>query len=265
MSSLRSSLPSPAPLSPALPDLSVVVPAYDEEARLGASLGRILAFLDARGVSCEVLVVDDGSRDRTAEVATAHGDPRIRLLRQPRNLGKGAAIRRGVEASRGRRVLLTDADLSTPIEELPKLEAAIAGAEVVFGSRAVPGADVRVHQPRYRELMGKAFNWLIHRLGIAGIADTQCGFKLLDGEAARRVVADLITPGFAYDVELVWLARRFGLRVVEVGVVWENSPASRVRPLLDPPKMILEILRFRWRHRRLPESTAAGAGLSGVD
>lgn len=233
-------------------DLSVVIPAYNEEARLGATLERILAYLGERDLDFEVLVADDGSRDGTGAVATTFDGRGVHLLRAPHNQGKGAATQRGVLASRGRQVLLTDADLSTPIEDLAVLEPHLANAALVLGSRAVASSRLTRRQPLYRELMGKTFNKLIRLLGVGGLADTQCGFKLLDGAVARQVFAVLVTPGFAYDVELVWLTRYFGHRVVEVGVTWANSPDSRVRPLIDPALMIFEIFRFRWLHRSLP-------------
>jgi dolichyl-phosphate beta-glucosyltransferase len=231
-------------------DLSVVIPAYNEAERLGPTLERIVSYLTGRGLGYEVLVVDDGSRDATAEVAAAFADRGVRVLVQPGNRGKGAAVRRGMVESRGRRALLTDADLSTPIEAVERLEAALADADVVLGSRAVEGADVQVHQPLYRELMGKTFNLVIRVLGVRGFKDTQCGFKLLDGDAARRLFAKMIVDRFAFDVELVWLARREGLRVVEVGVPWVDSPRSRVHPLFDSARMLLDVLTFRSHHWR---------------
>lgn len=246
-------------IEPTVPELSVVIPAYNEEERLGATLERVLAYLEARRIPFEVLVVDDGSRDRTATVAEPFAGRGVRVLRLPANRGKGAATRQGVAASRGSRVLMSDADLSTPIEELAKLEPRLSEAEVVIGSRAVADADVRLHQPLYRELMGKTFNLIIRLLGVRGVRDTQCGFKLFAGDVARELFAAMVTPGFAFDVELIWLARQRGYRVAEVGVVWVNSPASRVHPLTDPPRMILEILRFRWRHRRARPRGAGGA------
>lgn len=231
-------------------DLSVVIPAYNEARRIGPSLDRLLAFLDRRaaasGSASEVLVVDDGSRDGTADAARRDG---VTVLGDGVNRGKGAALRRGVLASRGRLVLLSDADFSTPIEELSKLEAALKRAPVAFGSRAVADARIERHQPLYRELMGKTFNVLIRLAGVRGLRDTQCGFKLLEGDVARRLFADLHTPGFAYDVELAWLARRSGLSIAEIGVVWVNSPDSRVRPIRDAINMLFEIARFRWLHR----------------
>lgn len=232
-------------------DLSIVIPAFNEEDRLASGLEKALDYLEAREISHEILVADDGSTDRTSDVARDFSLRGVRAIRLAQNQGKGAATRRGVLTSLGSRVLLSDADFSTPIEELEKLEARLAEAEIVIGSRAVAGSEVRLHQPFYRELMGKTFNKLIRLLAVQGLSDTQCGFKLLDGVIARELFVDLITPGFAYDVELLWLARRKGYRVVEEGVVWINSPDSRVHPLWDPPRMILEILRFRWKHRRL--------------
>lgn len=232
------------------PELSVVIPAYNEEDRLPDTLEKICAYLQGRGLPYEILVADDGSRDGTAEVAATFAERGVTVLPAPQNQGKGAAVRRGVLASRGQRVLISDADLSTPIEDLETLEPHLAETPVVFGSRAVKSAQVRLKQPFYREMMGKTFNKILWLAGIWGIHDTQCGFKLLDGDVARDLFQHLVTPGFAFDVEVVWLARRAGHDVAEVGVVWVNSPSSRVSPLWDPPRMLLEIVRFRWHHWR---------------
>ena len=226
----------------------MVIPAYNEAARLGSTLERAVEYLSRRGGSYEVLVVDDGSRDRTAEVAEAFADRGVRMICHERNRGKGAAIRTGVLASIGDQVLLSDADASTPIEELEKLERWLPEAPLVLGSRAVPGADVQRHQPFYRELMGKTFNRIIRVLGVRGLHDTQCGFKLLAGDVARELAAELTIDGFAYDVELVWLARRRGYRIVEVGVVWVDSPDSRVDPVRSSLAMLRDVVRMRRRH-----------------
>ncbi|HVG09888.1 MAG TPA: dolichyl-phosphate beta-glucosyltransferase, partial [Thermoanaerobaculia bacterium] len=188
-------------------DISVVIPAYNEAERLGSTLERTVDYLSRRGLSYEVLVVDDGSRDRTVQVAETFADRGVRVIRHEQNRGKGAAVKTGVLASRGAEVLLSDADASTPIEQLEKLQRRMPEAQVVLGSRAVAGADIRQHQPFYREVMGKTFNRLIRLVGVRGLYDTQCGFKLLAGEAAREIAAELTVDGFAYDVELVWLAR----------------------------------------------------------
>ena len=232
---------------------SVVIPAYEEAARLGGTLERVLAYFEHRGgrpgKDFEVLVVDDGSPDATAALAETYAARGVRVLRLPENRGKGAALRAGVLASRGRRVLLTDADLSTPIADLERLEPHLAEAPVVIGSRAVAGAELVRRQPLYRELMGKTFNKIVRLLAVRGLRDTQCGFKLLDGELARSLFADLTVDRFAYDVELLWLARRRGHRVDEVGVRWENSPQSRVSPVRDSLRMLADVVKLRWRHR----------------
>lgn len=239
----------PAVEKPGL-DLSVVIPAYNEARRLGPTLDRVVAYLEGRGLSHEVLVVDDGSVDGTAALVEGHPGAGVRLVRQPENRGKGAALRRGVAESRGRRVLLCDADLSTPIEELPALERPLdAGARVAIGSRGLADSDVRRHQPVYRELMGKTFNRFIRLLGVRGLRDTQCGFKLLEGEVARSLFPEVRTEGFAFDVELLWLARRRGHRVEEVGVAWIDSPDSRVHALFDSAAMLRDVVLMRWRHR----------------
>lgn len=232
------------------PELSIVIPAYDEVDRLGPSLRKVLDYLARRGEGVEVLVVDDGSGDGTAEAARAFAAEGVRLLVHAANRGKGAAVRTGLAASRGRRVLITDADLSTPIEDLELLEPHLAEAELVLGSRGVAASRISERQPFYREWMGRTFNLMVRSAGVRGIRDTQCGFKLLDGEAARRLAAELTVDRFAYDVELVFVARRLGYRVVEVGVHWADSPASRVHPFFDSLSMMSDLARIRWRHRR---------------
>lgn len=229
--------------------LSVVIPAYNEETRLRATLIRVVEYLEERGRSYEILVVDDGSRDSTAEVARRFSRSSVQLVQLPGNRGKGAAVRTGVARSRGDWVLLCDADLSTPIEDLEVLEGRAPGHDLVLGSRALPDSNVTVHQPLYRELMGKTFNGILRLLGLVNERDTQCGFKLLRGEVARSICRDLTIDRFAYDVELVWLAKRRGWRVAEQGVRWENSPDSRVHPIWDSARMLADVLRIRWRHR----------------
>jgi dolichyl-phosphate beta-glucosyltransferase len=231
-------------------DLTVVIPAFNEEERLGPSLRRALDYLAWRpGLRYEVLVVDDGSRDATVQVAEGFAAEGVRVLVQPANRGKGAALQAGVLASRGSRVLLSDADFSTPIEELEKLESYLPQAELVLGSRAVAGADIQERQPFYRELMGKTFNLVVRLMGVKGLRDTQCGFKLLQGEVARRLFAQMQIAGFAFDVEMIWLAQRQGYRIVEVGVIWVNSAASKVDPLRSSFEMFRDVLRIRFLRR----------------
>jgi dolichyl-phosphate beta-glucosyltransferase len=227
------------------PRLSVVIPAYNEERRLPESLGRIRAFLEARAESFEILVADDGSRDATAAVAAAEGGPALRVLRSDRNRGKGHAVRRGMLAARGERRLMTDADLSTPLEELPALEARLdAGFDVAIGSRAVRGARIEVHQSLFRETAGRAFNVLVRLLLLPGVRDTQCGFKLYTARAAQAAFERVRLDGFSFDVEALYVARRLGLRMTEVPVLWRNDAATRVGGL-SGALAFLDLLRIR--------------------
>ena len=227
--------------------LSIVIPAFDEAARLGPTLEMVCDFAARREGGFEVIVVDDGSRDGTAAVAEGFAARGVRLLRLPRNRGKGAAVRTGVLASQGARVLISDADLSTPIAELDRVEPHLAEAPLVFGSRGLGESRVVRHQPWYRQAMGRTFNLIIRLLGVGGLRDTQCGFKLLDGETARQLFAEMTVDGFAFDVELVLLARRRGLAIVEIGVEWANAEGSRVHPVWSSLGMLRDVLRLRFR------------------
>jgi dolichyl-phosphate beta-glucosyltransferase len=226
--------------------LSVVVPAFDEERRLGATLDRVATYLRTRGTPFEVVVVDDGSRDGTRAVAddAAARFAEIRVLPQGVNRGKGAAVRAGVLASTGERVLMTDADLSTPIEEIEKLERALdAGAEIAIGSRGLPASDLVVRQRIARETMGKVFNRIVRALGLLPFSDTQCGFKLFRGDLARDLFSRARVDGFAFDVEILLLAK--DRAVVEVPVTWRNDPQSRVSPVRDGLRMLRDVIRLR--------------------
>jgi len=232
------------------PDLSVVIPAYNEERRLPPTMDRIREFLEQRGSRYEVLLVDDGSSDGTAAIVEAASAnwPQLRLLKLDQNRGKGAAVQRGMLSARGALRLFTDADLSTPIDELPKLEEAIhSGCHIAIGSRAVAGSRVEVHQPLHRELMGKGYNRLLQAMVLPGLHDTQCGFKLFTAPAAQSCFAELQCPGFGFDAEVLLHACASGLRVAEIGVIWRNSRGTRVSPLHDSGRMLSEL----WRLRRI--------------
>ena len=208
------------------PFLSVVIPAFNEAGRLPRTLGRLADYLRAFGRAHEVLVVDDGSSDATAEKARAAG---ATVLRDEKNRGKGHAVRRGMLEARGQRRLMTDADLSTPIEELERfLEMMDRGFDVVIGSRALPGANIEVHQPWFRENMGRLYNLFVRALAVPGLRDTQCGFKLWSAAAARDAFAPARLDGFSFDVEALYLARKRGYRIAEVPVTWRNDAATRV-------------------------------------
>jgi dolichyl-phosphate beta-glucosyltransferase len=231
----------------------VIVPVYNEAARLPRYLDEIVTFFEGRGAPWELLVVDDGSTDGTlacVEAAT-RSHPEVRGLRQPRNAGKGAAVRRGMLEARGAFRLFTDADGATPIGELKRLEPMLAGgADVVIGSRALADPAVSVAARRHRVAAGRVFNWTVARLGLRGIADSQCGFKAFTAAAARDLFGRLRTRGFGFDVELLLLAQAAGYRVVEVAVNWADQPGSKVGVVKSGPRMLGEILLARWRAGR---------------
>jgi dolichyl-phosphate beta-glucosyltransferase len=211
------------------PSLSIVIPAFNEALRLPETLAQLRKWLAEASYRHEIVVVDDGSTDGTGEVARETGGEALVLLRHQPNRGKGCAVRRGMLAATGARRLMTDADLSTPIEELPRLMDELdRGADVAIGSRAVEGARIEIHQPAYREAMGRVFNQLVQILLLPGLKDTQCGFKLFTARAARQCFGACRLDGFSFDVEALYVARRLGLRVAEVPVVWRNDEASRV-------------------------------------
>lgn len=237
------------------PYLSVIVPAYNEALRLEASLQRVVAYLDSQPFSSEILVVDDGSTDETATVARNYAGEHatVRILRYGVNRGKGHAVRVGMTEANGQLLLLCDADLSTPIEELEKLAAFVEqGYDVVIGSRALPDSDLRVHQPWLRERLGRTFNVLVRILGVRGFADTQCGFKLFTRRAARDVFPKLFTDRWVFDVEALLVAQMMGYKILEVPVVWVNSPGSKVNVWGDAASTLRDLLRIRaaWLLRR---------------
>lgn len=239
------------------PELSLVVPAFNEEKRLPVSLARIADWLGSRTpqISAEVLVVDDGSSDRTAAVAekTAAGLGLVfRVIRLPENRGKGAAVRAGVLEARGAQVLVTDADLSTPIEEVDKLLA--AGAPVAIGSRGVDATLVKERQSLFRVASGRLFNLLVRVLAVSGIRDTQCGFKLFRADAAREIFSRATVDRFAFDVEALLLARRLGYAIAEVPVLWFNSPDTRVG-LGGGLEAFAALFRIRWQVARTMRET----------
>lgn len=228
-------------------ELSVVVPAFNEGRRLRPSLEKIIGFLESRKGKTEILVVDDGSTDDTAEVAASFSFPDLRILRNTANRGKGYSVRRGFSEARGIWVLFTDADLSTPIEELDALlDATRAGADVAIGSRAVDRSKILVHQSRVRELGGIVFNRFVRIALRLPIADTQCGFKLFNRAKCERLFRLQTIEGFGFDPEVLYLARKAGLVIQEVPVTWRNDEASKVRFLQDAVRMFLNLIQIRW-------------------
>lgn len=247
-------------------DLSIVVPAYNEEHRIPPTLDRLHAFLSAQPLRSEIVVVDDGSRDATCAVVEQAMTriPNLRLVRQSPNAGKGAAVRRGMLAARGQIRVMCDADLSMPPEELPRLLAPIIActAEIAIGSRYVEGAKTDVKQPLYRVLWSRLCNKVIQRSLVPGIRDTQCGFKAFTAEAARDLFRRATIDGWAFDLEILALATKRGFAIAEIGVEWKDDNRSRVNPLKDMWKVIREAVTIRRNlkkglyNRPLPASAA---------
>jgi len=230
-------------------ELSVVVPAYNEVDRLPSTLESMIVFFSepAPWTAAEIIVVDDGSTDQTLEAAVrALGPSRLvhRVESHVSNRGKGAAVRTGMAVSRGRRVLIADADLATPMEELERLWPACDGHSVVIGSRAVDRRLIEQRQPWYRDLMGRTFNFLVRSLIGVPIHDTQCGFKLFPGPLARHLAEVQCLDGFAFDVELLARSTALGYGIREIGVHWRHVEASRVSPLRHSLQMFRDLLRI---------------------
>ena len=233
--------------------LSIVVPAYNESGRLPGSLRRMREHLDAAGEEYEVIVVDDGSADDTysASVELSHTWPQLRVLRFERNRGKGAAVREGMLNARGEHRLFSDADLSTPLEELPKLREKLQGrTTVAIASRALEDSHIEVHQQKRREMMGRTYNRLLQLLVLRGIHDSQCGFKVFTAEAAVACFEPLQTMRFGFDAEVLVRAKAHGWKIAEVPVRWRHVEASRVNSIRDSSRMLWDLLRLRLRRLR---------------
>ena len=227
--------------------LTLVIPVYKEHRRMEESLRKIATFVaGTEEVAADAIFVDDGSPDNTSAIINAfiadRDDPALRLIRYPVNQGKGHAVKTGVLASEGDLILMSDADLSTPLADWSKLKAAIdAGADVACGSRAVRGAHIGKPPPLHRRLLSRVFNLLVRAAGVHGIRDTQCGFKLFRAPAAKQVFARMRTRRFAFDVEMIALARDLGYRVAEVPVNWDYSGHSTVRIFSSGGRMLLDV------------------------
>ncbi len=235
-------------MSPLIKSISVVIPAYNEEGRILPTIRKIGDYLKERAEEFEMIVVDDGSSDHTAAIVLKESEKmrNLRLLINESNRGKGFSVRRGVLSSSCSLVLLSDADLSTPIQEVEKFLALIEdGFDIVIGSRALQGSDIIKKQPWYRQSMGRLFNVLVRAFVFGGFHDTQCGFKLFTSDSAKKVFGKAKISGFAFDVEALLLAREMGYRIKEVPVKWMNSPQSSVRVIRDSLRMLLDLLRIR--------------------
>lgn len=231
------------------PNYSIVIPAYNESARLGATLEKVLAYVRSQRWDAEIIVVNDGSRDNTAEIVRsfAANDAAVRLFENPGNRGKGYSVRNGMLHARGQIVIFSDADLSSPIEEASKLIRAVEeGADIAIGSRWLRTETQTQRQPLYRQLFGRVFNLLLRlTLGLP-FKDTQCGFKAFKQPAAQAIFPLQRIERWGFDPEILFLARKFGFKVQEVPVFWGHSGGTRINPLVDGSRMFMDMLRIRW-------------------
>jgi len=231
------------------PVYSIVIPAYNEAQRLPATLERVVAYVNTQERNAEIIVVNDASRDNTAEIVRGFvaKDSRLCLVENPGNRGKGYSVRSGILSARGQIILFTDADLSSPIEEAPKLFQAIdEGADIAIGSRWLRAETQTQRQPFYRQVMGRIFNLLLRLTLGLHFKDTQCGFKAFKRSAAQAVFPLQRIERWGFDPEILFLARKFGFRVKEVPVAWGHSGGTRIHPLKDSARMFQEMLRIRW-------------------
>jgi glycosyltransferase involved in cell wall biosynthesis len=239
-------------MSSAVPNLSIIIPSFNEELRLPATLERIAEYLLTSGHAAEVLVVDDGSKDGTAAVAEYFRVkiPSLRVISNGANRGKGYSVRHGMQEARGRIALFTDADLSAPIEEADKLIEALNMYDVAIGSRAMDRSLITVHESPFREFAGIIFNKIVRFILGLPFVDTQCGFKAFRREHCTVIFEQQTIERFGFDPELLYLARHHGLRAVEIPVRWGHSPATKVSMLHDSIQMFIDVFTIRWNSLR---------------
>src|SRR5712671_2261496 len=235
-------------MSSTVPDLSIIIPSYNEESRLPATLERIAEYLSSYGRGAEVLVVDDGSKDGTAAVAEYFRIkiPSLRVVSNGVNRGKGFSVRHGIQEARGRIALFTDADLSAPIEEAGKLIDALGTNDLAIGSRAVDRSLISVHESPFREFAGIIFNKIVRIVLWLPFVDTQCGFKAFRRERCRIIVDQQRIERFGFDPELLYLARHHGLKSTEIPVRWSHSPATKINMMRDSVLMFVDVFTIRW-------------------
>ena len=228
-------------------ELSVVIPAFNEEKRLEPSLQTITEFLEKNMENYEILVINDGSKDSTGNIIQKFKDKKVRMIQNPKNMGKGFSVKLGMINAKYDPILFTDSDLATPIQETAKfMEAIQQGYDIVIASRNMEGAKITVEQPKYRQLLGKAFPMIVKRIILEEFKDTQCGFKMFKKTAARKIFPRQTLRRFAFDVEILYIAKQLNLKIKEMPVTWIDKEGSTLSPIKESIRMLNEVLKIKY-------------------
>lgn len=230
-------------------ELSIVIPVYNEEKRIERSLVKILDYCKSKLEKYEVIIIDDGSKDKTNQVISLYKSDNVKVFKNSKNMGKGYSVKRGILEAKYPLVLFSDSDLSTPLSELKKfIEYINKGYDIVIASRKLKGSFIKTKQPLYRQLMGKTFPFLVNLLVLNNIKDTQCGFKLFKTKAAKKIFELLTFDGWAFDVEVLFIATKSGYKIKELPVVWVDKPGSKVNPIKDAYCMFKDLFKIRYNN-----------------
>lgn len=224
--------------------LSIIIPAYNEELRIKATIEKILVFLKNKKWIYEIIIIDDGSTDKTALIAKQFEKSNVKLISYKSNRGKGYAVKTGVLAAGKDWILITDGDLSTPIEELENFFK-YSDYDILIGSRTIKDSKILIHQPWHRELGGKVINFFVQLLALPGIKDTQCGFKLFKKAAAETIFSKQTINRFGFDVEILYIARKKGFKIEELAIQWSNNPNTKIKPLKDGLRILIDLVKIR--------------------
>ena len=226
-------------------EISIVIPAYNEERRIESTLKKVIKYCKKNFSNYEILVVNDCSKDRTKQVVEKYKTQKVKLLHNGVNRGKGYSVRKGILAAKYPFVLFTDSDMSTPMTDLKSFLPYIKRYDIVIASRNMKGSKIKVSQPFYRKLMGKAFPFFVNLLVLRGFKDTQCGFKLFKTDVAKKIVALQTFERFSFDVEILFIAKKLGYKIKELPVTWVDKAGSKVSPIKDAASMMMDLFRIR--------------------